>query len=175
MDVVVDFVAETLEDLVDHSVEDQVGDVVVVGMFVDLEILIPWYAIGVGSVAIWPGIAPTPATSRWEVVQLALPVEHFPNLGKKVHNMEKDEFGKSGSLVSMHCMTMKVTLTPLMMQDSCMCLWTLGRLLPSLLRRKWEKKQKTKKILCQCGNCYNHIVFKWHWIAKRKQKLEGNL
>ena len=89
MDAVVDFVVETLEDLVDHSVEDQVGDVVTVDVVVGLEVLIPWHAIGVGSVAIWPGIAPAPAASRWEVAQPALPVEHFPNPGKKAHNRGK--------------------------------------------------------------------------------------
>ena len=56
MDAVVDFVGETLEDLVDHSVEDQVGDVVTMDVVVVLEVLIPWHAIGVGSVAIWPGL-----------------------------------------------------------------------------------------------------------------------
>ena len=133
MDAVVDFVAATL---VDHNVEDELGDAITIDEVVGLEVLTPWRVIGAGSVAIWPRIAPAPTASRWEVAQPALPVEHYPNPGKKAHNVEKDEVGKSGLQVSTSCMTSRVTLTPLMMQDSCMCLWISDRLLLSLLRRK---------------------------------------
>ena len=90
----VDFVVATL---VDHNVEDQVRDAITVDEVVGLEVLTSWRVVDAGSVAIWPGIAPAPAISRWEVAQPALPVEHFPNPGKKAHNVEKDVVGKSGS------------------------------------------------------------------------------
>ena len=133
MDAVVDFVAATL---VDHNVEDELGDAITIDEVVGLEVLTPWRVIGVGSVAIWPGIAPAPAASCWEVAQPALPVEHFLNPGKKAHREDEDEVGKSGLEASTSCMTMRVTLTPSMMQVSCMCLWISDRLLLSLLRRK---------------------------------------
>ena len=79
MDAVLDFVAAIL---VDHSVEGQVEDAIIVDVVMGLETLTPWHAIGVGSVAIWPGIAPAPVASRWEVAPPALPVEHFLNPGK---------------------------------------------------------------------------------------------
>ena len=99
-----------------------------------LEVLTPWRVIGVGSVAIWPGIAPTPVASRWEVTPPALPMEHFLNPGKRAHR--EDEVGKSSLGASTSCMTMRVTLAPSMMQVSCMCLWILDRLLLSLLKKK---------------------------------------
>ena len=111
-------------------------------------ILIHWLVIGVGCVAIWPVTVPPPTASRWEVAQVALPVEHFPNQGKKAHREVVDVVGKSDSRASTPCMTMRVILTPLMMQGSCMCPWILDRLLLSLLRRKLKNKQKTKKVLC---------------------------
>ena len=133
MDAVVDFVAAIL---VDHNVEDQIGDTITVDEVVGLEVLTPWRVIGAGSVAIWPRIAPAPTASRWEVAQPALPVEHFLNPRKKARREEEDEVGKSGLEASTSCMTTRVILTPSIMQASCMCLWTLDRLLPSLLRRK---------------------------------------
>ena len=114
-------------------------------------ILIHWLVIGVGCVAIWPVTVPPPTASRWEVAQAALPVERFPNPGTKAHIVAEEEVGKSGSLASMSCMTMRVTLTPSMSQGNCMCHWTSETLLPSQLRWKSEKKQKTKKILRSCG------------------------
>ena len=59
----VDFVVATL---VDHSMDGQAEDAVTVDVVVGLETLTPWHAIGVGSVAIWPGIALAPVASRWK-------------------------------------------------------------------------------------------------------------
>ena len=56
MDSVVGFVTATLEELVDCNVEGQVGDGFIVDVIVGPEGLTPWHAIGVGSVAIWPGL-----------------------------------------------------------------------------------------------------------------------
>ena len=112
MDVVLDFVAAIL---VDHSVEGQVEDAIIVDVVMGLETLTPWHAIGVGSVAIWPGIAPAPVASRWEAAPPTLLVEHFLNPGKKAHREDEDEVGKSGLEASTSCMTMRVTLTPSMM------------------------------------------------------------
>ena len=70
------------------------------------------------------------------VAMLCPPVEDFLNPGTKAHKEDVEKVGKSGSLASMSCTTMRVTLTPSMSQDNCMCHWTLGKLLPSLLRRK---------------------------------------
>ena len=114
-------------------------------------VLIRWHVIGVGCVAIWPVTVPPQIASRWEVAQVALPVERFPNPGKKAHREDVDVVGKSDSQASTSCTMMRVILTPLTMQGSCMCPWIMGRLLPSLLRRKKLKIQKTKKILCSCG------------------------
>ena len=36
------------------------------------------------------------------------------------------------------------------------------------------KKQKTKKILCQCGRCWCHMLLSWYKIIKRNKKLEGS-
>ena len=114
MDVVLDFVAATL---VDHSVEGQVEDAITMDAVVGLETLTPWHAISVVSVAIWPGIAPAQAASRWEAAPPALAVEHFLIPGKKAHreDEDEDEVGKSGLEASTSCMTMRVTLTPSMM------------------------------------------------------------
>ena len=105
-----------------------------------LDHMIPLHATSAGCMAIWPVTAPKPATSRWEVAQATLPVEHLSNLGKKAHSVAEEGVGKSGSLASMFCMMMTVTPTPLMKQDNCMCHWTLGKLLPSQLR--WKLKMK---------------------------------
>ena len=106
----------------------------------------------VGYVATWPVTVPKLEQRRREVAMLALPVENSSNPGTKAHSVVEEEVGKSGSLASMSCTTMRVTLTPSMSQDSCTCHWTLGKLLPSLLRRKLEKTQKTEKDLCECGH-----------------------
>ena len=105
-----------------------------------LDHMIPLRATGAGRVAIWPVTVPKPATSRWEVAQAALRMEHSSNLGKKAHSVAEEEVGKSGSLASMFCMMMRVTPTPLIKQDNCMCRWTLGKLLPSQLT--WKLKMK---------------------------------
>ena len=102
--------------------------------------------------AIWPVTVPKLEQRCREVAMLALPVEHSSNPGTNAHSVVEEEVGKSGSLASMFCMMMRVTPTPLMKQDNCMCHWTLGKLLPSLLRRKLEKTQKTEKDLCECGH-----------------------
>ena len=100
-----------VEDQAEAEEEDQ-----------DHPILIHWHVIGAGCVAIWPVTVPNPVASRREVAPPALPVEHFLNPGKKPHREDEDEVGKSGLEASTSCMTTRVTLTLLMMQDSCMCL-----------------------------------------------------
>ena len=105
-----------------------------------LQILILWLATGAGCVAIWPVTVPKLEQRRREVAMLALPVEHSSNPGTKAHSVVEEEVGKSGSLASMFCMMMRVTPTPLMKQDNCMCHWTLGKLLPSQLRWKLQMK-----------------------------------
>ena len=102
----------------------------------DHPVLIHWHVIGAGCVAIWPATVPKPVASRREVAQAALPVERSSNPSIKAHSVAEEEVGKSGSLASMFCMMMRVTLTPLMKQDNCTCHWTLSKLLPSLLRWK---------------------------------------
>ena len=57
MDAVVDFAAGTL---VDHSVEDQMEDAVIVDVVMGMGILTPWRAISVGCVAIWNVTVPAP-------------------------------------------------------------------------------------------------------------------
>ena len=57
-----------------------------------------WLATGAGCVAIWPVTVPNPAMrNRREVAMLALPVEGLLNLGKKAHNVDEAEEGKSVS------------------------------------------------------------------------------
>ena len=89
-DVVVLVVVAEVETVVEVEVETGVV----------LDHMIPLRATGAGCVAIWPLIAPKPATSRWEVAQAALPVEHSSNPGKKAHNVAEEEVSKSGSLAS---------------------------------------------------------------------------
>ena len=84
-------------------------------------VLIHWHVIGVRYVAIWPVTVPPLVASRWEVAQAALPVEHFPNPGKKAHREDVDVAGKSDSRASTSYTMMRVILTPLMMQGTCMC------------------------------------------------------
>ena len=57
----VDFEAATL---VDHSVEDQMGNADTVDVVVGMGILTSWRAIGVGCVAIWPVTVPPPGQNR---------------------------------------------------------------------------------------------------------------
>ena len=102
----------------------------------DHPVLIHWHVIGAGSVAIWPVSVPNPVANRREVARVALLDEHSSNLGTKAHTVVKDVVGKSDSRASTSCMTMRVILTPSMMQGSCMCPWISDRLLLRLLRRK---------------------------------------
>ena len=68
----------------------------------DLPHLILWRVTGAGCVAIWPMTVPAPVHSRirWEVAQPALPMEHFPNPGKKAQEdvAEVDQFGSGASM-----------------------------------------------------------------------------
>ena len=67
----VDFEAVTL---VDHRVEGQVEDAVIVDVVVGLEILTPWLVTGAGCVVIWPATVPKPVMHRRrEVVLSAFP------------------------------------------------------------------------------------------------------
>ena len=50
------------------------------------------------------------------------------------------------------CMTTRVMPTPLMIQGNFMCHWSLHMRWTRLLRRKFKMKEKTKKVLCQCGS-----------------------
>ena len=56
-------------------------------------------------------------------------------------------------------MTMRVTNTPLMMQDNFMYHLNQYNLWVSLLRRKFKMTQKTKKNLRQCSHCWSYTVF----------------
>ena len=71
--------------------------------------------------AIWPVTVPKLEHCRREVAMQALPKENSLNPGKKAQK-DVEEVGKSGLEASTSCMMIRVTLTPLMMQDSCMCL-----------------------------------------------------
>ena len=102
----------------------------------DHPVLIHWRVIGAGCVAIWPVTVPNPVASRREVARVALLEEHSSNPGTKAHIVVEDVVGKSDSRASTSCTTMRVILTPSMMQGSCMCPWISDRLLLSLLRRK---------------------------------------
>ena len=86
-----------------------------------LQIMILWLAIGAGCVAIWLPTVPKLEHRRREVAMQALPKENSLNLGKKAQK-DVEKVGKSSSEASTSCMATRVTLTPLMMQDSCMCL-----------------------------------------------------
>ena len=97
--------------------------------------LTPLLATGAGCVAMWPVTVLNPVHSPREVAMLALPVEDSLNPGTKAQG-DVDVVGKSDSRASMSCTMMRVILTPSTMQDSCMCPWILGKMLPSLLRRK---------------------------------------
>ena len=131
---------EVLEvDVVDPVVLEKVEGVA-------LGHLTPLLATGAGCMAIWPVTVLNPVVhSHREVAILALPVEDSLNPGIKAQE-DVDVVGKSHLRASTSCMTMRVILTPSMMQGSCMCPWILDRLLLSLLsllRRKLKNKQKT--------------------------------
>ena len=109
----------------------------------------------------WPVTVPRQHSHK-RVAMLCPPVEDLLNPGIKAHKEDVDVVGKSGSLASTSCTTMRVILTPSMMQGSCMCPWILDRLLLSLLRRKLKNKQKTKKVLRQCSHCWCYILLNWY-------------
>ena len=132
----------------DAEVEDAVVVVDVVAKGAVLGRMTCWRVTGVGYVAIWPVTAPTICSHR-EVELPTLPEENLSNLCKKAHAAEVEGIGRSGSVASASYMMMRVTNTPSMTRDSCMCHWILDRLLPMVrLRRKIKKIQKTKKDLC---------------------------
>ena len=132
----------------DAEVEDDVVVVDVVARGAVLGRTTRWRVTGVGYVAIWPVTAPTICSHR-EVELPTLPEENLSNLCRKAHVAEAEGIGRSGSVASASYMMMRVTSTPSMMKDSCMCHWTLDRLLLMVrLRRKIKRTQKTKKDLC---------------------------
>ena len=106
---------EVLEvDVVDPVVLEKVEGVA-------LGHLTPLLATGAGCVAIWPVIVLNPVVhSHREVAMLALPVEDSLNPGIKAQE-DVDVVGKSDFRASTSCTMMRVILTPLTMQDSCMC------------------------------------------------------
>ena len=128
---------EILVDLqVDAEVEDAVVVVDVVVRGAALGRTTRWHVIAVGYVAIWPVTAPTICSHR-EVELPTLPVENLSNLCRKAHVAEAEGIGRSDSVASASSMMMRVTSTPSMTRDSCMCHWILGRLLPmERMRRK---------------------------------------
>ena len=146
---------ETCEDVVilvdlqaDAEVEEDVVVVAVVAKGAVLGRTTHWRATDVGCVAIWPVTAPK-ICSRREVVLPTLPVENLSNPCKKAQEAEAEGTGRSGSVASASYMMMRVTNTPSMTRDSCMCRWTLDRLLlVERMRWKVKNKQKTKKDLC---------------------------
>ena len=70
--------------------------------------------------AIWPVTVPKRPSHR-EVALLALPVENRLNPCTKAQEVEDVVVDRSDSVASAFCMMMRITNTPLMMQDSCMC------------------------------------------------------
>ena len=104
-----------------------------------------------GCVATWPVTVPKQCSHR-EVELPTLPVEDLLNPCSEAHVAEVKVIDRFDSVASVFCMTMRVTNTPLMMQDNCMCHLNLNRLL-SMERLRWKirKTQKTEKDLCQCG------------------------
>ena len=105
-------------------------------------VLIHWRVVGAGCMAIWPVTIPNPKANRWEATQVTLSEELFINPGKKAHREDVDVVSKSDSQASTSCMTMRVILTPSMMQDSCMCPWILDRLLLESAEVEIEKDTK---------------------------------
>ena len=134
METLVDLQADAEE--ADAEVEDAVVVVDVVARGAVLGRTTRWRVTGVGYVAIWPVTAPT-ICSRREVELPTLPVENLSNLCKKAHVAEAEGIGRSGSVASASYMMMRVTSTPSMTKDSCMCHWTLDRLLP-MERMRWK-------------------------------------
>ena len=120
--------------LVEEEARVQVGEKLVV---VDAEEEEPgiallamthWHAIGVGCVAIWPATVPRMRHHRG--VELpTLPVEVLLNPCSEAHVAEEEAIDRFDSVASVFCMTTRVTNTPLMMQDNCMCHLNLDRLL----------------------------------------------
>ena len=87
-----------------------------------------WRVIVAGCVAIWPATVPKQCSHR-EVELPTLPVEDLLNPCSEAHVAEVEAIDRFDSVASVFCMTTRVTNTPLMMQDSCMCHLNLGRLL----------------------------------------------
>ena len=85
-----------------------------------LDRTIPLRAIAVGCVAIWPVTVPNLYSHR-EVAWPALPEESLLNPCKEALEVEAEEVDRSDSVASASCTTTRVTNTPSMMQDSCMC------------------------------------------------------
>ena len=116
-------------------------------------ILTPLLATGAGCMAIWPMIVPNLVMhSHRKVALLALPVEGSLNPGTKAHSEEEAVEGKSGSVPSMCYLTRTGMSILWTMQVSCKSHWTVDRLLLVRLRWKLKKKEKTEKVLCQCGS-----------------------
>ena len=112
---------EDVEDLAVLVVEDKVETVVgVVEEEMVLDRMIHLLVIAAGCVAIWPVTVPK-RRSRQGVAMWCPPVELSTNPGTKAHEAEEEELGRSVSVASASCMTTRVTNTPSMMQDSCMC------------------------------------------------------
>ena len=93
-----------------------------------LQAMTRWHAIAMGCVAIWPVTVPKQCSHR-EVELPTLPVEDLLNPCSEAHVAEEEAIDRFDSVASVFCMTTRVTNTPLMMQDSCMCHLNLGRLL----------------------------------------------
>ena len=124
-----------------------------------LDHMILWLAIVVGFVAIWPVTVPKIYSHR-EVAVLALPVGSFLNPCTEAQKDVAVEDDRSDSVHLTSCMTTRVINTPSTMQGNYMCHLNLDRLLSKeRMRRKLKMKQKTKKVLCQCGSCKHHNVF----------------
>ena len=93
------------------------------------------HVIAMACMAIWPVTVPK-QPSRREVEMLSLPVEHFPNLDKKVQKLV-EEVGQFVSRASMSCMTRLGMSTQWMMQDNCTS--------PSDLNKLWPKERMRRK------------------------------
>ena len=104
-----------------------------------LDHMIPLPTIAVGCMAIWPVTVPNLCSHR-EVALLALLAENLLNPCREAQEEEAEEVDRSASVASASCMTTRVTNTPSMMQDSCMCCWKLDRLL-STERMRWKMKK----------------------------------
>ena len=112
-----------------------------------------WHVTGAGCVAIWLVTAPNPGMqSHKEVAILALLAEDSLNLYKKVQEDEDVEVALYDSVDLVLSMMMREINTPSTMLDSSMSHSNLYNLWVSLLRWKMKNRQKTKKVLCQCGS-----------------------